>query len=70
MKAEKVFEKISLLNAEIDVKNKLIGQLLHIIAENKIALPVHILKILDGLYNSNVKKDEHKHISYDSINKH
>ena len=65
---EKVFEKISLLNKEIEVKNQLIGQLLHVIAEHKIQLPVHILKILDVLYNK--KEKTHKHISYDSINKH
>ena len=68
MKSKKFFEKISLLNAEIDVKNKLIGQLLHIITENKIQLPVYIIKILEGLYS--MQKIEHTHVPYDSTKKH
>jgi hypothetical protein len=57
---KKSFEKITLLNKEIEIKNMLIGELLHVISKNKIVLPNYIIKIIEGLY----LKNKHEHVVY------
>ena len=42
--------KIKYLRTQIEVRDKLIGGLLHEIAENKIPLPEHLLFVINTLY--------------------
>lgn len=44
--------KIQTLKKEIEVKDKLIGALLHEISMNKITLPAHIMGIIEIMYNN------------------
>lgn len=63
--SKKTVNKIEILKKEIEVKDKLIGALLHEISKKKISLPNHILKILDGLYNASGEHNN-DHIPYDA----
>jgi len=57
---KKITSKNQLLKKEIEVKDKLIGALLHEISIHEIQLPDYILKIIDGLYHNRI------HVAYDS----
>lgn len=45
--------KIKILKKEIEVKDKLIGKLLNVIAENQIVLDPLFLSVISSLYNLN-----------------
>lgn len=61
--------KLAMLHAQVKVRDKLIGGLLKVIAENKISLPQYLIFAIDVLYyNKKDFKNGNKQPGYDSIN--
>lgn len=52
--------KLEMLHAKINVLDKLVQSLLHILAENKIKVPDHIITIIEVLYNKKMVKENGK----------
>lgn len=48
--------KIKILKKEIEVKDRIIGKLLHVIAENKIKLDKEVLNAIQILYHNKINK--------------
>jgi hypothetical protein len=49
-------KKTENLKTQLQIKDRLIGHLLHVIAENKISLPEHLISILELLYYNKKEK--------------
>ena len=50
--------KIVQLTAEVQVRDKIIGGLMHIVAEKKISLPAYLLSVIELLYFNKLNKNK------------
>lgn len=49
--------KLKYLRTQLDVRDKLIGGLLHEISQNKISLPKHLISVIEILYYKKGKQN-------------
>lgn len=58
MSQKKMILTIQTLKKEIQLKDRIIGALLHLVAENKIKIPEHVLQIITILYKKVIQKEQ------------